>query len=459
MKIGRKLMISNILVTLFTMVILTMIITNVVSNYVEEDIKKDIIEDNKRLTKWLHYNKSLQYDKKDRSNLYVYLKHYKDKVKLPTINAIFYMSSHPRLLDITPSKMKKEFTEDKINHLLNEDLRYVYSTRINGKPYLAYNNSVQVNIEGYDYTLLVVTLLSNELMDQITMDILKILIAAVTIISILFIVFIRYNERMITKPVKVLVNTTEKIGKKNFDEKADIRTGDEFETLAVAINNMANSLKKQDIEQKKFYENISHEIKTPLTVISGYAQGIKTNIVEDSNKALDTIIVECDRLKKQLENFIYLSKLDTVNESYYLENASLNELIINALEKLDSLIIINEIDIIFEPKTDVVLSVDKEKIFRALTNILSNCIKYTKDTIFINTENIGGWIKVEISDNGNGFSKALLENPFSRTIVGEKEGSGIGLSIIKKVVDGHKGKIVLSNKEESGAIYIMELPV
>ncbi len=449
-------MISNILVTLFTMVILTMVITNVVSNYVEEDIKKDIIEDNQRLTKWLSYNEFLIYYEND---LYVFLSDYKDKVKLPTINAVFNMNSYPQLLDIAPSKIKEKFTEDKINHLLNQELGDVYSTRINEKLYLAYNDSVQVNIEGHEYTLLVVTLLSNELMDQITMDILKVLILVVTIISILFIVFIRYNERMITKPVKVLLNTTEKIGKKNFDEKADIRTGDEFQTLAVAINNMADSLKKQDIEQKKFYENISHEIKTPLTVISGYAQGIKTNIFQDSNKALDTIIVECEGLKKQLEDFIYLSKLDTVNESYYLEKASLNELIINALEKLDSLIIINEIDIIFDPKADVVLSVDKEKISRVLTNILSNCIKYTKDTIFINTENKGGCIKVEISDNGNGFSKDLLENPFSRTIVGEKEGSGIGLSIIKKVVDGHKGKIVLKNKEEGGAIYIMELPV
>lgn len=456
MKIGRKLMISNISVTLFTMVILTMIITHVVSNYVEEDIKEDIIKDNQMLTEWLSYNKFLKYEK---SELYVYLSYYEDKVKLPTINAIFNINSHPQLLDITSNEMKEKLTEDKMNHLFNQDLGDVYSIRMNGKSYMAYNDSVQVNIEGHDYTLLVVTLLSNELMDQLTMDILKVLIAAITIMGILFIVFIRYNERMITKPVKVLVHTTEKIGKKNFDEKADIHTGDEFETLAVAINNMADSLKKQDIEQKKFYENISHEIKTPLTVISGYAQGIKTNIFEDSNKALDTIIVECDRLKKQLENFIYLSKLDTVNESYHLEKASLNELISNALEKLDSVIIINEIDIIFEPKPDVVLNVDKEKISRALTNTLSNCIKYTKDTIFINTENTEEWVKVEISDNGNGFNKALLENPFSRTIIGEKEGSGIGLSIIKKVVDGHKGKIVLKNKEEGGAIYIMELPV
>ncbi|MCK4259480.1 MAG: sensor histidine kinase [Halanaerobiales bacterium] len=91
-------------------------------------------------------------------------------------------------------------------------------------------------------------------------------------------------------------------------------------------------------------------------------------------------------------------------------------------------------------------------------NILSNCIKYTKDSICINIEELGKCIKVEVSDNGNGFSELLLEDPFSRVVIGEKDGSGIGLSIIKKVIDGHNGKITLRNKVEGGAIFIIQLP-
>ncbi|MCK4259479.1 MAG: hypothetical protein KAX49_10905 [Halanaerobiales bacterium] len=90
---------------------------------------------------------------------------------------------------------------------------------------------------------------------------------------------------------------------------------------------------------------MSHELKTPLTVISGYAQGIKNNIITDNVKAFDIIIDECNRLKKQLENIIYLSKLDTVKESFKFQQVSINEIITNALNKLDSLIIINDIDI------------------------------------------------------------------------------------------------------------------
>lgn len=456
MKIAKKLMLSNILITLITMVVLTMIISNIVSNYIEEDIKEDIIKENNILTEWLSYNKFLKYEK---SKLYVYLSDYGKKNKLPTISIVFNLDENGELLDASPYKMGEELTKSDISYMLTQDLKDVYSLGINGKPHLAYNDSVKVKFEGNVYNLMIATLLPNELINEISRGINQTLIFAIVVTSVFLIVLTRYNERMITNPIKILVNATEKIGNKNFDKKADLQTEDEFEVLGSAINEMAESLRKQDIEQKKFYENLSHEIKTPLTVISGYAQGIKTNIFEDSNKALDIIVEESNRLKKQLENVIYLSKLDTVNDSYKLEEASLNDLISNALQKLDSVIIINDIDIIFEPKFDIELLVDKEKISRAFINIFSNCIKYTQDTIYINIEKIGGFAKIEISDNGNGFSENLLENPFNRTIIGEKEGSGIGLSIIKKILDGHNGKITLSNKHKSGAVYTVMLPI
>lgn len=449
-------MLSNILITFIVMIMLSLIISNIVSNYIEEDIKDDIIKENSVLVKWLSYNKFLKYDKNDLS---VNLDYYEKMDKLPIVRAVFKLDDNPQLLDMAPSKLHEIIEVDEMKHMIEQEFENVYSIKINGKSYLAYNDNVIVEKSEQDHVLMVVTLLSNSIVDDITMQIIRVLVGAIIVVSILSVAITSLNERMITNPVKIIVKTTEKIAVKNFDEKVDLETGDEFETLASAINEMAESLKKQDIEQKKFYEHISHEIKTPLTVISGNAQGIKTNLFEDPNKALDTIIVECKRLKKQLENVIYLSKLDTVNESYNLQETSINGLIGNALEKLYSVIIINEIDIIFEPKTDAVLYVDQEKASRALINILSNCIKYTKDTIYINTDFAEGWVRLEISDNGNGFSKELLENPFSRTIIGEKEGSGIGLSIIKKVIDGHKGRVTLDNKKEGGALYVIELPL
>lgn len=456
MKIGKKLMLSNIFTNLVVIVILSVIISNVVSNYIEKDIKDDLIKENAVIEKWLSYNKFIEYNG---DKLTVNLDYYEKITKLPTISAVFSMDNDPQLLDIAPNKMERFLRFNEIDHILKQDLKDVYTIMLNGKSYLAYNNYVEVNGDGKAHTLLVATLLSNSLMVEIIGQITRVLIASIVFVIIISIIVTSFNGRMITKPIKLLMKTTEKIANKDFDEKADLHTGDELESLANSINNMAESLKKQDIEQKKFYENVSHDIKTPLTVISGYAQGIKTNIFEDKSKALDTIVEECSRLKKQLEDVIYLSKLDTINEPYNFKETSMNELISNALNKLDSIIIINEIDIIYEPKQDISLNVDREKITRALINILSNCIKYTEDAIYIDAQLSRKWIRVEISDNGKGFSESLLENPFSGTIIGEKDGSGVGLSIIKKVIDGHKGRIALANKKEGGAMYTIELPL
>lgn len=456
MKIARKLMISNILITVSAMVILSIFISNIISNYIEGDIKKDLIKENKTIVNLLSYNKLLEYNN---NKISVKLDYFEKTKKLPVLFAVFNMNVKPELINASPYFAKEKISDKELENMYNQDTSKVYEIKIWDKSFLAYNELVQVSLAGDDYALLTTTLISNGNVNKIVNKIVYVLIIAIVIISILILLINRYSERMITRPINVLVDITEKIALKHFDEKVDLHTGDEFETLAVAINNMAESLKKQDVEQKRFYENISHDIKTPLTVISGYAQGIKANIIEDNDNALDIITEECNSLKRQLENVIYLSKLDTIKESFKFEEVSINKIISNALYKLDSIIIINDIDIIFEPVEDFQLSVDEGKVTRAFINILSNCIKYTKDTIYINTENLEGWIIVKISDNGKGFSESLLENPFSRTIIGEKEGSGIGLSIIKKVVDRHNGRITLANKEEGGAIYTIEFPL
>ncbi|MFD3158842.1 ATP-binding protein (plasmid) [Haloimpatiens sp. FM7330] len=456
MKIGKKLIISNIIITTTAMIILSILISNIVSNYIENDIKKDIIKENKTIIKLLSYNKFLEYNN---NKISVNLDYFKKTQKLPVLTAVFNVNEKPELINTSTYFSKNIIPNEELETMYNQSESQVYEIKIWNKSFLAYNESVEVNLNGHKYTLLVTTLISNENVNKIINQIVYVLIIAIVCISILIVLINRYSERMITRPINVLVNITKKIALKHFDEKVDLHTGDEFETLAVSINNMAESLNKQDIEQKKFYENISHELKTPLTVISGYAQGIKTNIFEDNDKALDTIVEVSTQLKKQLEDVIYLSKLDTINEYYNFKDTSINELICNVLDKLDSIIILNEIDIIYEPINDIVISIDKEKISRMLTNVLSNCLKYTKDTIEIKTEVEKNWLKISVLDNGKGFNQKLMKNPFSGTMVGEKEGSGIGLSIIKKIIDGHKGKLSLSNTKNGGAMYIIYLPI
>lgn len=461
MKISKKLMIYNILINIIAMSILGLIISNTVGRYIEKDIEDDLIGENNLLLKVLFIENKTQLDKN-----YTTTKYLTDKLKDYNEISTEYMSSiifdandklKPIAIDLEDSKNK--LTKDQISTITKQDLESVYTVVIDNKSYLAYNGQTDIKIDGIKYKLLLTTMIPDKLGQSIKAEIIKTLVIAMSIISLILIILTSYNEKMIIKPVKKLIYTTERIGEKDFDQIINLNTKDEFEILANAINKMSYSLKKQDIEQKKFYQNISHELKTPLTIISGYAQGIKNNVFEDKDKVLDTIVSECNNFKKQLENIIYLSKLDTINETYNFKDHSLNNLIIDSLEKVDSIIILNEINIIYNPSEDIIIKVDKEKILRALTNVLSNCIKYTKDTIYINTQKLDNEVEIQIYDNGNGFSRELLEKPFSGVVVGTKEGNGIGLSIIKKVIDTHKGSISLDNKEGKGAKYTIKLPI
>lgn len=454
MKIGKKLLISNVLTIVISMIMMSLVIGIIVSNYIQSDIETRLIRENTSAQKFFTWKNDLNSDigQLDEANI----SHRIGSDSSVRVIAFLIIDDTARLL--TPLSWRKEVYEDgELNNILNEELKESYNTIVYDSLYLAYNDQININVNGETYEILIITLMPNYQIKEIISQIIIVLIASIFIIGAISIFFTSFTSRRITKPIEKLKRITEKIAGKNYEKRVEISTGDEFEELGKSINNMADSIKKHDSEQKKFYENISHELKSPLTVISGYAQGIKTNIVEDKDKAVDIIIEESEAIKKQLENIIYLSKLDSVKDIYKFEKSSINDTIIEAVNKVESIIILNEIDVIYEPANDAILNLDKDKFVRALTNILTNCIKYTKDSIWIETKMTDEKYYINIHDNGVGFNKKVLDSPFSRNNKGEKDGTGIGLSIIKKIIDAHKGNIYLSNHEEQGALYIIEI--
>ncbi len=459
MKIRNKLLLSNIFITIFSMIILSVFLGSFFSNYIEGDIKEDLAKINREIILLIEYGKiDITSDKIIKGN-YDYFSNYS---YLPSISFIvdletselfeFYEKDYK---EIKQNKFDQTF---EIENILNKQTDEFYTINISDKPYLAYNSTLDVTIEGEDFSLLIFSMIYRGEIVKIINSILIIVLVGIIIASIIIIILNRYFEKTLTKPIKTLVNVTEKISRRQFDEKVRLKTKDEFEYLGNAINSMSEKLKKQDIEQKKFYENVSHDIKTPLTVISGYAQGVKTKIFENPDESLDKIVNECNKLKNQLEDVIFLSKLDTIKETDYFKKCCLNELISDSLDNLDSLIILKEIDIIFEPKEEIYIKADKKKFKKALINILSNCIKYTRDSIYIKIIKKKKNIEINISDNGNGFANKILYNAFDRTFIGEKGGTGIGLSIIKRVIEDHDGEIKLFNKPEGGASYSILIP-
>ncbi len=275
-------------------------------------------------------------------------------------------------------------------------------------------------------------------------------------------------ERRLTGPLKQLMRKMEcfSMGKGlqqkegALPELAAIKTGDEIEELDQRFRDMVRRLRHFDAQQIRFLQNTSHELKTPLMSIQGYAEAIKDGVVEgaEAEESLDIIIDQCKRLKKTVEEITYLSKLENAEESFRLEKADLLEIIEAAKRSIRPLAGDISITLTTSPDSGAAGLYDAEKLERAVLNLLSNAVRYAEKQVAIAVEVHTEWVKIVISDDGPGLKDGEAEKVFDRFYKGEKGNAGIGLAITKAIVEGHGGSIKAYNNGGKGAVFEIVLP-
>ncbi|MFV0440038.1 MAG: ATP-binding protein [Lachnospirales bacterium] len=453
MNLSKKILISSVVTSLISILLvgssIYVIVGNAVLNSVENNLKFQSVI----------FAEAYSSAGNNIDSYQSFIDSINDSYDLRGIHTLFYYCEDDAAYKVvsTSGEFEHSFAINNVDFFLSQEAGKIYNLDIGDQTYIVYNSYIHNNNHTHDDLLISVTDIDivGATRKEIAYSLFNVVLVAILLSSLITI----YIQNKINEPINILLKATEDIGMKNFSNKIDIKTNDEFKVLGDAINTMSGNLRKRDEEQRLFYETISHELKTPVAVISGYIEGIQSGIIEDVDKTHGIVIEECTRLKKQLENVIYLSKLDTLSDSYNFEYIDINTIIISSLKKVESVVIINEIDVIFEPIQEIVAEVDREKIERVFINILYNCIKYTSDEIFVSADEFDDFIEVKIKDNGVGFPPQILEKPFDGKVIGEKDGTGLGLKIIKKIIDVHKGTIVLTNDKEIGATYIVRLPI
>lgn len=285
-----------------------------------------------------------------------------------------------------------------------------------------------------------------------------VLILSMFIIGLIAVFFGILLARSIASPVIKLKKRAEVLSKRDFDTRVDINTGDELEELANAFDKMAGELKEYDIAQKRFVQNASHELKTPLMSIQGYAEGVKDGVFEDNDKALGIIVEESTRLKGIVEDLIFLSKLETMEDFYRLKDESMNDIIEKSVEKVNSLALKNNIRINPLLHTDATVYADRDKLTQALINILGNCLRHAGSEVGIISENGGNWLDITIYDDGDGFEEKDVKNVFERFYKGKKGDTGLGMAITKVIIEKHQGTVEALNRPEGGAQFRIRLP-
>ena len=217
-------------------------------------------------------------------------------------------------------------------------------------------------------------------------------------------------------------------------------------------------IEKEAERQQTFFQNASHELKTPLMAIQGYAEGIQAGVM-DAGGAAEVILAESDRMTELVEELLDISKIDMGQQRPTLSETDIRELLYDSIRAVEPTVVSSGITIVPDfPEEPVMLSCDDTRLRRAVTNILSNGVRYARSELRLTCRADKRHVTIRIQDDGNGIAEADLPHIFDRFYMGRSGKSGIGLALTKEIVHLHRGTIRAYNGE-TGAVFEISIPV
>ncbi|MGF7143883.1 signal transduction histidine kinase [Anaerotaenia torta] len=248
----------------------------------------------------------------------------------------------------------------------------------------------------------------------------------------------------VTQPLKKLSKFAEEIGKGNFTRNRFEFSDIEFDELGEAMNQSAEKLDLYDKDQRAFFQNVSHELRTPLQSIRCYAEGAECGLM-DAKKSGATIITETDRLSELVEDLLYISRVDSITSHVEKHENDLRDTLALCAEAQKPLADKNGIrfEYLFDDQP-VMFSYNEKHMYRALSNLISNALRYAQTKVTLICRQSGKQIEVSVIDDGKGISSEDLPHIFERFYKGRDGKHGIGLAIVKSVIEIHGGKISVS---------------
>ena len=279
--------------------------------------------------------------------------------------------------------------------------------------------------------------------------------------------------RSIAVPLVKLKKATKNIKEGNLDFVLEVEGNDEFSQLCQDFEEMRKRLKESteekilmDKENKELISNISHDLKTPITAVKGYVEGIMDGVADTPEKMdryVRNIYNKTNEMDHLINELTFYSKIDTNRIPYTFSKLNVEDYFSDCAEELGLEMETRGIELVYANYVEkgVQVIADGEQIRRVIHNIVSNAIKYMekpRGIIQLRVKDVGDFIQVEIEDNGKGIAAKDLPyifDRFYRTDVSRnssKGGSGIGLSIVKKIMEDHGGKVWATSRLGIGTI-------
>lgn len=293
-----------------------------------------------------------------------------------------------------------------------------------------------------------------------------------TVISValeLIALFIITKE--ITEPIRELEKMTKQMAAGNFKVKIQSRSNDEVGELVNSYNAMAEALGNLDMMRNDFIASISHELRTPMTSIGGFIDGILDGVIpaEKQEHYLQIVKGEIARMNALVNDLLNMARLQSGKVELDLLPCSLEELLRNTALKLKPIIDEKEIQIVFDIKTkNCEVLVDRPSIERVLINLIQNAVKFTNPggIVTLHSEPDGkNKVRITVEDTGSGIAREEIPFIFEKFYKADKsrgldkKGTGLGLAIVKNILSAHGQEIHVESTVGKGSRFIFTLPI
>ncbi len=277
------------------------------------------------------------------------------------------------------------------------------------------------------------------------------------------------RKKMVEEPVRKILRATERIASGDFNVKLtpthEYAKYDAYDLIFNNINTMTAELAKNEMLKNDFISNVSHEIKTPLAIIQNYAKALqgKSLNLEKQQEYLQGLAIQTARLSELISNILKLNKLENQKIVPEIEEVDLSELLINSTLAFENLIEKKKLKLVCKIDENVKFTSSASLLEIVFNNLISNAIKFTNEggkiEISLNQDTTSATIKIK--DTGCGISKEVGEHIFEKFYQGDTsratEGNGLGLALVKKVIDIIGGDIMVESKVGKGSTFIIKL--
>lgn len=365
-------------------------------------------------------------------------------------------------IDNPPDVNINDLDPDFLNNTISENTMF---ESLFDKPMLSIIQRVDYNFRLQGYIVLHSPMEEIQNKTNIYMDVIN--ICFLIIFPLLFLIFV-YIYYITANPLKKLMKAAMEYGSGNYGYKVNIKGPREYSDLGAAISFMADEISQLDDYQKKFVANVSHDFRSPLTSIKGYAEAILDGTIpaDMQNKYLNIILFETERLNKLTSSLLELNKFDNKSAILDIVSFDINYVIKKTAESFEGACKSKKItlNLIFSsPETYV--DADMDKIQQVLYNLIDNAIKFSHNNseIIVSTEEKGEKVFVSVKDHGIGIPKEAIKKIWDRFYKTDasrgkdKKGTGLGLSIAKEIIQAHNENINVISTEGVGSEFIFTL--